>query len=113
MLASSLGALPITGGQEATIGQGFDRFHVAKTILISNIDALLHTGELRFAAALSEAPAMREELRVSDAGRASYAARTGQHDDLLLAVAIVAAWWTVRPPPPKPVFGVYGSFVQN
>ena len=55
------------------------------------------TGELKIAAALSDAGALLDELKdfqrkVSDAGRATYAARTGAHDDLVLAVAI-ALWW--------------------
>ena len=55
----------------------------------------LHTDELKIAAALSDAEPLQEELKdfqrkVSDAGRATYNARTGAHDDLL-AVAI-ALW---------------------
>jgi hypothetical protein len=74
---------------------------------------MLHTGTLRFAAALTEAGAMVDELKdfrrkVSDAGRASYAARTGRHDDLVLAVAI-GCWWISRPPPPKVDFGTWGT----
>jgi hypothetical protein len=100
----------ITAGNE-TKWAGLDRWHVAKTILISNVDAMLHTGTLRFASALSEADAMKDELqdfrrKLSDAGRATYAARTGRHDDLVLAVAI-AAWWASRPPPAVAVFGHY------
>jgi hypothetical protein len=57
----------------------------------------LHTGELKIAAALSDAGALQEELKdfrrkVSDAGRAAYNARTGARNDLVLAVAI-ALWW--------------------
>jgi hypothetical protein len=103
------------GDTEAPAGR--NRFHVAKSALISRIDALLHTGALRFAAALSEAPAMAEELRdfrrrVSDAGRATYAARVGKHDDLVLAVAI-ACWWATRPPPPQAAFGVWGTVISG
>jgi hypothetical protein len=102
----------ITAGSEVTWA-GSDRWHVAKTILISTVDAMLHTGTLRFAAALSEAGAMKNELqdfrrKLSDAGRATYAARTGAHDDLVLAVAI-ACWWISRPRPPAASFGVYGT----
>jgi hypothetical protein len=47
----------------------------------------LHTGELKIAAALSDAGALQEELKdfqrkVSEAGRATYNARTGAHDEL-------------------------------
>jgi hypothetical protein len=101
----------ITAGTEATSGHGLNRYHVAKTILISQLDAALHIGRLRFASALADAAAMAEELKdfrrkVSDAGRSSYAARTGSHDDLVLAVAI-AIWWFNEPPPPVPTFAYY------
>jgi hypothetical protein len=87
-------------------------WHVSKALLVSNIDALLNNGELRFAKALSEAQQMETELKdfrryVSAAGRSSWEARSGQHDDLVLAVGI-AAWWASRPPPPIAVFGTYG-----
>jgi hypothetical protein len=106
----------ITAGAEET-SNGLDRFHVAKTILISRLDALLHTGVLRFAADLTEAGAMQDELKdfrrkVSDAGRSTYAARTGRHDDLVLAVAI-AGWWLSRPPPPKAQWGSYSQFAPR
>src|SRR5262249_42490394 len=91
----------ITAGNEATFAGRERSWHVAKTILISIVDAMLHTGTLRFAASLSDAPTMRDELldfrrRLSETGRATYAARTGAHDDLVLAVAI-ACWWVNRP----------------
>jgi hypothetical protein len=86
----------ITAGLETT-QHGGNSWHVAKGTLISGLDARLHTGELKIAAALSDAGALQEELKdfqrkVSDAGRATYNARVGAHDDLVLAVAI-ALWW--------------------
>jgi hypothetical protein len=101
----------ITAGTDVTWNKG--SWHVAKSHLISCVDAMLHTGELRFAAVLTEAGATKDELkdfrrRLSDAGRATYAARTGSHDDLVLAVAI-ACWWISRPVPPQLVFGRHGS----
>jgi hypothetical protein len=92
----------ITAGSEVTLA-GRDRWHVAKMALISIVDALLHRGVLRFASALSEADAMRDELKdfrrkLSDAGRATYGARIGTHDDLVLAVGI-GCWWASRPSP--------------
>jgi hypothetical protein len=100
----------ITAGVEVT-AVARNRWHVSKSALISTVDALLHLGELRFAAALSESGAMRDELldfrrSLSAAGRATYAARTGKHDDLVLAVAI-GCWWLGRPLPPKLVLGGY------
>lgn len=91
----------ITAGLECT-QHGGNSWHVAKQILISGLDAALHLGELRIAAALSDAGALQEELKdfqrsVSAAGRATYAARTGKHDDLVLAVAI-ARWFATSGP---------------
>jgi hypothetical protein len=102
--------ITITAGAEATVA-GHNRHHVAKSILISTLDARLHTGELKFAAALAEADAMKDELldfrrRVSAAGRFSFEARVGKHDDLVLSVAI-GLWWIVRPPAPSPTFTWY------
>jgi hypothetical protein len=102
--------ISITAGSEATVA-GIRRHHVAKSILISTLDAALHTGELKFAAKLAEAEAMKEELldfrrSVSAAGRFSFEARVGKHDDLVLSVAI-ALWWMVRPPVPSPTFTWY------
>jgi len=99
----------ITAGNEVSCAHG--RWHVAKTALISVVDAMLHTGTLRFAAALTAAGAMREELldfrrHLGAAGRATYAARANKHDDLVLAVA-VAAWWASRPPPSLPGMGCW------
>jgi hypothetical protein len=60
---------------------------VAKGILISTLDARLHTGELRFAKELTDADALADELKdfrrkVSAAGRFQFEARVGKHDDL-------------------------------
>jgi len=87
-------------------------WHVGKSLLVSNLDALLHNGELKFAKQLAEATTMEAELKdfrryVSAAGRSTWEARSGAHDDLVLAVGI-AAWWATRPPPAFPVFGTYG-----
>lgn len=90
----------ITAGLETT--QHGRSWHVPKGLLISGVDARLHTGELRIAAGIRDAGALADELKdfqrkVSDAGRATYAARTGAHDDLVLAVAIAVWFATSRP----------------
>lgn len=89
----------ITAGNEVT-KQDQLRWSVAKSLLISSVDAKLHSGELRFAAELTEAHALADELKdfrrhLTSAGRATYQARTGKHDDLVLAVAI-ALWWALE-----------------
>jgi len=96
----------ITAGNEQTRIDEY-RWHVPKSVLISNVDARLHLGELRFAAALTEAGAMADELKdfqrkVSAAGRSTWSARDGKHDDLVLAVAI-ALWSFVGQPNPAMV----------
>jgi hypothetical protein len=102
----------ITAGMEQSWAGG--GWHVPKGVLISTLDARLHTAELRFAAELREAPALAEELKdfqrhVSAAGRYSYEARVGRHDDLVLAVAL-ALWAIVgKPKPPMAAFGVYSG----
>jgi hypothetical protein len=85
----------ITAGLEAT-RHGASTWHVPKGMLISNLEARSHTGELRIAAAATDAGALKSEMhdfkrKVSEAGRATYAARVGAHDDLVLCVAI-ALW---------------------
>jgi hypothetical protein len=90
----------ITAGLETT-QHGGNSWHVPKGILISGLDARLHTGELKIAAALSDAGALQEELKdfqrkVSETGRSTWSARTGAHDDLVLAVAIALWWATAR-----------------
>jgi hypothetical protein len=60
---------------------------------------MMHTG-LRIANELRETPALETELKdfrrhVSEAGRYSFQARIGAHDDLVLAVAI-PLWRAVR-----------------
>jgi hypothetical protein len=91
--------ITITAGTETT--HNGDDWHVPKIALVSALDARLNTGELKIAEALSESPALREELKefrrhVSDAGRSTYAARAGAHDDLVLAVAMTV-FWATRP----------------
>lgn len=82
----------ITAGNEVT-QHGGDTWHVPKQMLVSGLEARLHSGELKIAAALTEAGALADELKdfarkVSDAGRVTFSARSGKHDDLVLAVAI-------------------------
>jgi hypothetical protein len=82
----------ITAGNETT-RHGSDQWNVPKSFLISNIESRLHSGELRIASELTDAPALRDELKdfarkVSDTGRVTYNARSGAHDDLVLALGI-------------------------
>ena len=93
--------ITITAGLEVT-QHGGRGFHVPKSVLITNLEAKSHSGELRIAADTQDAEALREELKdfrrlVSSAGRPSWNAREGKHDDLILAVAI-ALWISTNRP---------------
>lgn len=60
------------------------------------MQALLHDGRLKIHKALADAPALVAELQefraqVTDSGYSRFGARSGKHDDLVLAVAI-ALW---------------------
>jgi hypothetical protein len=103
----------ITAGDNQS-SPGRDRWHVAKSLLISHLDARLHTNELKIAPDLQEAAALRDELRdfrrhVSAAGRYSYEARTGKHDDLVLSVAIALWSFVGRPKTPPARIGTYSQ----
>jgi hypothetical protein len=90
--------ITITAGERVT-REGGD-YRVPKLELVSRVQALLHAGELRIARAMPEATALTDELRdfrvtFNAVGYASFGARTGRHDDLVLAVAI-AVWLASR-----------------
>ena len=71
-------------------------YRVPKLMLISRVQALLHDGRLKIHKRLPDAPALVAELqdfraKVTDSGYWKFGARSGKHDDLVLAVAI-ALW---------------------
>jgi hypothetical protein len=92
----------ITAGNEETHNdQGM--WHVAKLILVSTVQALLHDGRLHIHRDLPEAPVLQAELEdfratVTDSGRWTFGARSGAHDDLVLALAL-ALWRASRRAP--------------
>lgn len=90
--------ITFTSGFEPT-GRG-RKWGVPKSTIVSGIDAKLHCGELRFAKALLEAEALKEELanfqkHVSQTGKLLFEHRSGRHDDLIFAIGI-ALWWTLE-----------------
>ena len=81
----------ITGG--TTDDQHENAWHVAKTNLITRLQAALHAGELKIAAELKDAPAFTRELQEfrlswTEAVHLRFGARQGAHDDLVLAAAL-------------------------
>ena len=86
----NLKGVTITGGNKAEpTPQGWS---VPKTELVSLVQAKLHAGDLKIAKELADAPALLRELqdfrvRFTSAGNATFGAREGAHDDLVLALA--------------------------
>jgi hypothetical protein len=108
-LAEDAGLKPIrvsiTAGSQQT-ARGPRSWLVPKSVLISHLDARLHTGQLKIADSLAEADVLRDELKdfrrhVSAAGHYSYSARNGKHDDLLLSTCL--AMWGLIGLPKSPV----------
>lgn len=92
----------ITGGDREIRGAN-NTLHVAKLLLVSRLQALLHTGGLKIAKGLPDAAELARELQdfratISQAGHAQFSARNGAHDDLTLALCI-AVWVATRQPP--------------
>jgi hypothetical protein len=84
----------ITAG-DAVTSEGLN-FHIPKLNLVSRLQALLHNGQLKIHKGLADAPALVNELQsfraeVSASGYWRFGARSGKHDDLVLACAI-ALW---------------------
>lgn len=75
-------------------------WNVAKQILVSTVQAELHVGRLQIDRNLREALLLTRELQdfqvsITPAGNATFSARVGAHDDLVLALAI-ALWRAVN-----------------
>jgi len=85
----------ITGGE--AIGYSNGGYRVPKAVLVSLLQARLHSGDLEIAGDLPDLPALKAELQnfrvgFTGAGHMTFNARVGTHDDLVLAVAI-ALWF--------------------
>jgi hypothetical protein len=87
----------ITAGHEAT-RQSDERYSVPKIDVVSAVLAKLHSQELRFDEKLALLEPLREELKNfqllgrSATGHETFGARSGKHDDLVLALGL-AMWW--------------------
>ncbi|MGY0799055.1 hypothetical protein ACW7G0_08390 [Lysobacter sp. A286] len=95
----------ITGGRETSSTTA--GWSVPKGELVSKLQALLHAGELRIASTLPDAPVLLRELqdfrvRFTESGNATFNAREGAHDDLVLALAL-AVFGLSRPEPVREI----------
>lgn len=83
----------ITSGSEDSYHDDTGMWHIPKRELVSNVQIVLGHGRLRFAK-LPESDVIRREfqnfkLKITASRNATYEAwRTGDHDDLVLAVAL-------------------------
>jgi len=71
--------------------------------LVSWVQTLLHTGQLKVAAGMADAPALLRELQdfrvtFTSLGNAIFNARQGAHDDLVFAVSL-AVFGAAQPCP--------------
>jgi hypothetical protein len=79
---------------------GHRRYGVPKIMLISPVDARLHTGELVFAEDLPEREALKDELQnfqrsVTASGHSKFEGRSTSSDDIVLAISM-AVWWAIE-----------------
>jgi hypothetical protein len=115
-LTNGLHGVVITGGMAESFENGFHR--VSKAILISGLQVFLGQRRLQFAAELPDVDVLIREMqnyrtRITASSNEVFAAREGEHDDLLLALAI-GAWYAERHPPTPPAMPmVYPFNVYN
>jgi len=100
--------LPVTITSGASEVESGDGYRVPKRDLITEVLLLLQNGELNFAANMRDGTTLRKELaamRVSmtAGGREKYGAKSGEHDDLVLATALMA--WGLKKVGKKATWG--------
>ena len=114
MRESRLNPIGITitaGRDESHHPANYQDWLVPKRLLIQSVDALLHRDALKIAPGLAEAENLQYELndfrvRVDEeTGRESFGARTGEHDDVVLALAQIC--WHVTQPERTSGWGTY------
>ena len=85
-------SITATGGDRVNVSDAGRTIHSPKRELVAAAQICLAEGRLRIAAGLAHAATLSKELAdyrvtISAAGHDSYAAREGEHDDLVYAVA--------------------------
>src|SRR5262245_23798833 len=104
-LPCALVPVTITGGNSEHFDTA-DGWRVSKVALVSSLIVVVQSRRLAAAPALPLAETLVQELegfgtQVTASGHEVFSARSGQHDDLVLAASL-AAWWAERPPPRPP-----------
>jgi hypothetical protein len=95
VLPARLVPVTITAGRQPCFRDGFH--HVPKSVLIATVQRLLRQRRIKVAPALRQTPALLRELRnlivkLTPSLHETFGARTGERDDLVLALAL-AAWY--------------------
>jgi len=90
-------AVTITAGDSEGKGERVDEWRVAKSVLVSRLQSLLHAGELKISKKLEDAQVLGWELQdfrasVTDTGHWRIGPRSGTHDDLVLSLALGCLW---------------------
>lgn len=93
-------AVTITGGSAQTKDDATGEWHVPKRALVSTLQILLQSGRLKVAKRIKDADAFKVELlnfkfKVSQSAHTSFDAKSGEHDDLVMAAAL-ACWRAMR-----------------
>ena len=102
-LQSRLWPVTITGGDRERYADGY--YRVPKRDLIVGLQVLMQQGGLQIAEGMKEGATLVKEMaemrvKVSGSGKEQFGAwRSGEHDDLVLAVAL--ACWAVRRVAPR------------
>lgn len=70
-------------------------YRCSKSYLVSHLNTMFQTGELRISEGIKDAKAFRTQIedfesRISPSGQMTFTTRDGAHDDLLLSTAIAA-----------------------
>jgi hypothetical protein len=89
-----------SGDSEHLQSEGSNWYRVAKLRLVGQLQALLHSRQLRIAKSIPDAATLAAELmdfraNFTESGNVIFGARVGRHDDLVLALAI-ACWRLAR-----------------
>jgi hypothetical protein len=102
-----LHGIAITAGNDITRKEAGTILGVPKHLLMSKLQAQLHTGNLKIAAGIQDAPVLLKEMQdfrvtFTSNGNAIFNARQGAHDDLVLAVAM-AVFGATKPKTPNQI----------
>ena len=95
--AAHLNPIPVGIVAGRTVRRKGQMIHVPKSVLIGTLIELFEGGRLAFSSGLPESTALTRELAafrriITKAGNVTYSAKSGAHDDMILAVAL-AAWY--------------------